>query len=130
MIRASPQDGVRAFNWFRIVFYSQGSSHARAEDQDMTPESEKILKKVTKELETEHDPDRREMLMVHKERFERLKAMSEKRNALSASRMPTPSEPEELRHPAREPVQNRPVGVQKFLLGLTDRPVRTALIHG
>ncbi len=39
----------------------------------MSPESEAILQKINRLLKTEKDPEKRELLMAHKRRFEMIK---------------------------------------------------------
>lgn len=53
----------------------------KSEKKALRLESEKALEEVMKALETEQDPERRKMLMVHKGRFEAAKRLYEKQNA-------------------------------------------------
>jgi len=55
----------------------------KSEKKTLSPQTEKALEEVTKALETEQDPERRKMLMVHKARFEMVKRLYEKQNASS-----------------------------------------------
>ena len=86
---------------------------------DTSANSEEVLKHLRETLAIEPDPGRRARLMLHIDRFETLKRLSNRRqNASSPSQAQIRSDVNQLAPPISVSIQAPPAGLIRLLLGL------------